>query len=188
MDTTSDAGRPTGRELLADALNHTDLVRSRQLTWRALGAAEKQVVAAVTRTVLPTLACTRRRDPDLDRDVAFDLFAALQRALSNSPHTLRAIAKGTPSPVHGTERAELCAAVTRKLTTGGYLVEQAAIRPLTYALVGILAGALDEPANVPAEHPRLPAITTGPVLDHDLYDWRTGAPKDHPDRATPAVA
>lgn len=180
MDTTTTEGRdPTGRQLLAAALTHPDRVRSRQLTWRALGAAEKPVVTALTQTLLKTLPRTGALLSDHDRaELAWDVFAAVKRALIISPNTLKALAKGTPSPVHGSERAEIAAAARRKLTTGGFTVGEADSRTLAYTLADLVSSALAEIADVPVEPVRLGAVTPtrGPVLDHDYFDWRTGQP------------
>lgn len=181
----------TGLEYLTAALSAPDQVVRARKTWEALQAVESPGVRNITYGVLPSLSARAdlpREDADrLHRyrsNTAIDVFRAFQRGLMASTFTLAALAKGTPSPVHGTERATLTAAVRRPLIAAGYEVDEATARKATYAVADALRAALTGPA-IPVRQPaRLGAIPveTGPVADHDEVHWLTGEPL-HPPRA-----
>lgn len=187
----------TGLEHLARALAVPDPVTRARHTWQAVQTAEAGAVDVIARDVLTTLVTPRGdlepqhiHQLDLVRSTnALEVFRALHRALACAPQTLTALAKGTPSPVHGAERRGLVAAVRRPLISAGYEVDEATARKVTYAVVAAVGTALAAPARIPVPPPRAGAapLCDGPLVDHDDVDWLTGEPKPNPCEATRAA-
>lgn len=181
MTDPDDIPEVTGRRQLGDALARPDQFSRQRTTWQALTLLEDQVTATVLRDVLPRLplsedltAAERERVHATVRGTAIDLVWAYKLTLAGSKNTLAALAKGTPSPVHGADRDALCTSVRRKLTAAGYLTPtQASARTLTYELADLFAAALASTYPAPTPDPR----THRPDATCDVED-DADAPQD----------
>lgn len=178
----------TGLEHLAEALaqDAEDFAARKRAIWLAVGAVQHHAANDLASNHLDDLAPPRADLTRTERErqlktlqcTAEFVIRAYHRALMSSTNTLRALAAGTPSPVHGSERAGLSAAVRRPLVAAGYNVTPDVERTLSYKIADILARALTQPAQLPLARTFLQG-TNAPddlVVDHDEVDWRTGEP------------
>lgn len=183
---------PTGLTQLQQALAVNDPLRRRRQVWDLMNTLAKPMVQSTAYTVIPNLLhprddITTTGLAEIERTrygTAEETWWGLQRGLAHSPHTLTALAAGTPSPVHGNERDRLIGAIRRPLTSVGYHLGPGEARTTVYALIRELGRVLNEPtpaprpAPYPTIHPdpwaRAPRHVTAIIIEHaDVEDPAT---------------
>lgn len=180
----------TGLDLLKEALalDPANLPARKRATWEAVQSVEHHAVTDLAYNHLWNLAQPRA---DLSAsDVAHMrktslltaefVVRAFQRGLVTATHTLGALSRATPSPVHGQERRGLSASVRRPMIAAGFDITPDVERKLVYAVADVFARALARPAK-PVPQPTRFIVDTEPyapadIVDHDEIDWLTGQP------------
>lgn len=180
----------TGLERLKAALalgESADLFTRKRATWNALLSVEHHAIADLAYNQLDSLARPRA---DLTAAgvtslrqtrwvTAEYIIRAFQRGLASAPHTLTAIARGALNPVHGGERMMLTASIRRPMSAAGYTITGDVERTLTYTITRLFAEALDKPAReLPTPARTLVFDQPEFAVDHDDFDWQTGAPRN----------